>query len=63
MIHRFLLAQIKQQRRSDWISQVQNDLKKLKMNENIYILKEMKKSKLKIKLDRMIRNSAFEELK
>ena len=63
MIHRFLLAQIKQQRRSDWISQVQNDLKKLKMNENIYILKEMKKSKLKMKLDKMIRNSAFEELK
>ena len=62
MIYRFLMAQIKKQSKNDWISQVQNDLKKLDMNENLKVLKEMKKSKLKIKLDRLIRNSAFQEL-
>ena len=62
MIYRFLMAQIKKQSKNDWISQVQNDLKKLDMNENLEVLKEMKKSKLKIKLDRLIRNSAFQEL-
>ena len=62
MIYRFLMAQIRKQSKNDWISQVQNDLKKLDMNENLEVLKEMKKSKLKIKLDRLIRNSAFQEL-
>ena len=62
MINRFLVAQMRCQKKSDWIYQVMSDLKKLDLNENIELLKLMRKSQLKMKLDKMIKENAFKEL-
>ena len=62
MLKRFLIAQMRFQKKNDWISQAQSDLKKLGLNDNLEKLKLMKKSKLERKLDKMIKEYAFQEL-
>ena len=63
LLHKFLEAQIRSKKKKDWIAQVQGDLDKLNMNPNLDNLKEMKKSQLKIILERSIKEFAFKELK
>ena len=41
---------MRSQKKNDWISQVQNDLKKLNLNQNMEVFKQMKKTKLKMDL-------------
>ena len=42
ILNRFLVAQVRSQKKNDWIYQVQNDLKKLNLNQDMEILKQMK---------------------
>ena len=62
MLNRFLVAQMRYQKKNDWISQVISDLKKLDVNENLETLKLMTKSQCKIKFDKLIKENAFKEL-
>ena len=62
MLYRFLVAQKKKKKKKDWISQAENDLVELQMDQNLEILKVMKKSKLKSLLDKLIKESALKEL-
>ena len=62
ILNRFLVAQVRSQKKNDWIYQVQNDLKKLNLNQDMEILKQMKKSKLKMELEKLIKELIFKEL-
>ena len=62
ILYRFLIAQMRSKKKTDWISQVQDDLEKLNLNKDMEIFKKMKKSKLKIELDKLIKESIFKEL-
>ena len=62
MLYKFLMCQIRNKTKKDWISQVEDDLKKLKLSENLEEIKIMKKSKLKTLLNKVIKELAFKEL-
>ena len=62
MLNRFLVVQFRKKKKKDWISQVLDDLEKLKMDDNMENLKLMKKSKLKNLLENSIKQNALEEL-
>ena len=62
MLYKFLMAQIRSKKKKDWISQVTEDLEKLNMNKNLEKLKLIKKSELKIIVDKLIKEDAFNEL-
>ena len=62
MLKRFLVAQMRYQKKTDQISQAQSDLKKLGLNDNLENLKLMRKSKLGMKLEKFIKEYAFHEL-
>ena len=62
MLYKFLMAQIRNKTKKDWISQVEDDLKKLELSENLEQIKMMKKSKLKALLNKLVKQLAFKEL-
>ena len=62
MLYKFLIAQIRNKKKKDWISQVLDDLKKLELSENLEQLKIMKTSTLKTLLNKLIKELAFNEL-
>ena len=62
MMHKFLMAQMKSRNKKDWIYQVTDDLAKLNIDQNLEKLKLMKKSNLKMLVDKLIREYAFNEL-
>ena len=61
-MHKFLMAQMKSRNKKDWIYQVTDDLAKLNIDQNLEKLKLMKKSNLKMLVDKLIREYAFNEL-
>ena len=63
MIHRFLMTQIRTRKKKDWIVQVFSDLKELELQEDLDIIRKIKKLKLKNILNRKIKEKAFEDLK
>ena len=62
MLYKFLMAQIRSKKKKDWISQVTEDLEKLNMNKNLEKLKLIKKSELKMIVDKLIKEDALNEL-
>ena len=60
MMNRFLMTQIQNKKPKDWITKVLEDLKEI--NLKLEDIKVMKKSALKIVLNRLITDKAFEEL-
>ena len=62
MIYRFLMTQLKNKHKKDWVTQVQDDLLKLDICENLESLKQWKKVNLKHLLDKAIKQYAFKEL-
>ena len=62
ILHRFLMAQIENRSKKDWIVQVLTDINELKMNDDLNKIKQVKKSKFRNMLDRKIKQNAFEDL-
>ena len=63
MIHRFLMTQIRTRKKKDWIVQVFSDLKELEIEEDLDIIRKMKKLKLRNILNQKIKEKAFNDLK
>ena len=62
ILHRFLMAQIENRSKKDWIVQVLTDKNERKMNDDLNKIKQVKKSKFRNMLDRKIKQNAFEDL-
>ena len=62
MIHRFFQTQLKNRKKKDWISSVLNNLKDIRMEQNIEEIKLMKKTTLKRIVNKAITEKAFERL-
>ena len=62
MMYKFLEAQLKDRKDKDWISLVLRDIQELKLNLELEDLKKMKNSKLKLILNKAVKENAFKEL-
>ena len=62
MLNRFLMTQINNRKKRDWIDQVFQDLNELNLGDNLNKIKMEKKGNLKHILDKKIRQNAFEDL-
>ena len=62
IMYRFLEAQIENRKPKDWVSQVFENIKELDLNLSLEELKNMKKGKLKVILNRATPNKSLEEL-
>ena len=62
MMYTFLEAQLKNRKDKDWISLVLRDIQELKLNLELEDLKKMKNSKLKLILNKAVKENAFKEL-
>ena len=62
MLYKFLMTQLKNRKQKDWVSQVLEDIKDLKLNVDMEEIKLMKKSKLKHILKNSTEEKALEEL-
>ena len=62
MMYRFLMTQMENRKPRDWISTVLEDLNDLNMSVNLEDIKQMKKSKLKETLNKVIKENALREL-
>ena len=61
MMYKFLEAQLKNRKDKDWISLVLRDIQELKLNLELEDLKKMKNSKLKLILNKAVKENAFKE--
>ena len=62
ILYKFLRVQMENRKSKDWVTQVLKDITELKLNLSIEDIKEMKKSKLKVILNKSINEKAFEDL-
>ena len=55
ILHRFFKTQLKNKHKKDWVTQVQDDLSKLDICQDLESLKQWKRGKLKSLLDKAIK--------
>ena len=62
ILHRFFKTQLENKYKKDWVTQVQDDLSKLDICQDLESLKQWKRGKLKSLLDKAIKEYTFKEL-